>query len=348
MRRILKIVVLSGLACLVVVLGSSGWTWWQTGRFEEATDNAYLRADITSLAPKVAGYVVEVGVEDNQQVKAGDVLFRIDDRDYKARLAQAEANIVAAEAALANLAAERGLQRAAIEQSKAQLDSAVAAQTLARLNFERYTSLTKARTASRAQFEQSEASRDQSVAAVSAAKAALQAATKKLDVLAAQEESAKAALAQTKAARDLAQLDLDNTVVKAPVDGVVGNRQVRVGRFVTTGASLLDIVPVDDIWIVANFKEVQLERIKSGQPARIQVDGYPDLEIRGTVASLAPGTGSAFSLIPSDNATGNFVRVVQRVPVKIILDENPMAGRLVPGLSARVAVRIAGSEGEAR
>jgi len=332
----------------MLALGVWGWNWWGSGRFEETTNNAYLRADITSLAPKVAGYVVEVPVEDNQQVKAGEVLFRIDDRDYKARLAQADANIAAAKAALANLDAERSLQEAAIVQAKAQLASVVAGQTLARLNFERYASLILTRTASEAQFEQAQASRDQANAAVDGAKAALEAANKKLSVLAAQKEAAEATLKQAEAARDLAQIDLDNTVVRAPVGGVVGNRQVRVGRFVTTGTSLLDIVPVDNIWLVANFKEVQIEHIKSGQPVRIWIDGYPNAEIKGTVASLAPGTGAAFSLIPSDNATGNFVRVVQRVPVKITLDKNLLPGRLVPGLSARVAIRTAGSRGDAR
>ena len=348
MKRVLKFIVLGGLACLVVALAVWGWRWWQTGRFEETTDNAYFRADITSLAPKVAGYVIDVRVGDNQPVKAGDVLFRIDDRDYTARLAQADANIAAAKAALTNLDAERSLQQATILQTNAQLASAVAAQTLARLNFERYSSLIRTHTASEAQFEQSKASKDQADAAVDGAKAALEAANKRLTVIAAQEEAAEATLKQAQAARDLAQIDLDNTVVRAPVAGVVGNRQVRVGRFVTTGTSLLDIVPVDDIWLVANFKEVQIEQIKSGQPARIWVDGYPDVEIKGTVASLAPGTGAAFSLIPSDNATGNFVRVVQRVPVKITLNENPLSGRLVPGLSARVAVAIAGPGGDAR
>ena len=344
----MKVVILGGLACLTIALCVSGWNWWLGGRFAEATDNAYLRSDITSLASKVAGYTVEVLVDDNQQVKPGDVLFRIDDRDYKARLAQTDANIAAAKAALANLDAERSLQEAAIVQAEAQLASAVAAQTLAQLKFERYSSLASTHTASNAQLEQAAANRDQANAAVDGAKAALEAANKKLNVLAAHREAAEATLKQVEAARELAQIDLDETVVRAPVGGVVGNRQVRVGRFVVTGTSLLDIVPVDNIWLVANFKEVQLEHIKSGQPARIWIDGYPDVEIKGTVASLAPGTGAAFSLIPSDNATGNFVRVVQRVPVKITLDENPLPGRLVPGLSARVSVHTAAPGGDAR
>ncbi|MNC08810.1 putative multidrug resistance protein EmrK [compost metagenome] len=147
-----------------------------------------------------------------------------------------------------------------------------------------------------------------------------------------------ATVAQAEAARDLARIDLDHTVVHAPVDGVVGNRQVRLGRFVTPGVALLDIVPVNDVWVVANFKETQLEQIRPGQPVRVTVDGYPDAALAGVVDSFAPGSGSAFSLLPPDNATGNFVRVVQRVPVKIRLADNPLPGRIVPGLSARVEV----------
>ena len=321
------------------------WVWWQNGRFDVTTDNAYLRGDITSLASKVAGYVIDVLVDDNQRVQAGEILFRIDDRDYRARLAQAEANIAAAKAALTNIEAERSLQQAAILQAEAQLSSATAGQTLARLNFDRYASLARTQTASQAQLEQSQATRDQANAATAAADAALTAANKKLEVLAAQKLSAEAALAQAKATRDLAQIDLDNTVVKAPISGVIGNRQIRVGRFLTIGTPVVDIVPVDNVWLVANFKEVQLEHIKGGQRAVISIDGYPDVELKGTVASLAPGTGAAFSLLPADNATGNFVRVVQRVPIKITLDNNPLSGRLVPGLSARVTVRIAGAKG---
>jgi membrane fusion protein (multidrug efflux system) len=160
----------------------------------------------------------------------------------------------------------------------------------------------------------------------------------RIAVLATQRAAAVAAVAQAKAARDLAQIDLDSTIVRAPVAGVVGNRQVRVGRLVAAGVAVLDIVPVDDVWVVANFKETQLERIRPGLPVRIKVDGYPDETFEGVVDSFAPGSGSAFSLLPADNATGNFVRVVQRVPVKIRFSGQPLPGRLVPGLSARVEI----------
>lgn len=175
-------------------------------------------------------------------------------------------------------------------------------------------------------------------AGVAGANATLQAQAQRLKVLATQREAALAALAQSQAARELAQIDMDNTVVRAPVAGVIGNRQVRLGRLIAPGAPLLDIVPVDDVWLVANFKETQVASIRPGQRARISIDGYPDLAIAGVVDSFAPGSGSAFSLLPADNATGNFVRVVQRVPVKIRFVSNPLPGRIIPGLSARVEI----------
>lgn len=345
MQRLLKIFLLIALTALVVLIAWSwGWQWLTTGRFEETTDNAYVRADITSVAPKVAGYVVGVDVADNETVETGDLLFRIDDKDYQARLAQAEANVASAHAALVNLEAEARLQEAMIAQSKAQLASALAAQTLATQNLERYRSLVRTNAVSQALFEQREAASAQADAAVSAARAAIQAQRRKLEVLAARREAAQATLSQAEAARTLAQIDLDNTTVRAPVDGVVGNRQVRVGRFITTGTSVLDIVPVRHVWIVANFKESQLEHVRVGQSVRVAIDAYPHAEVRGVVDSLSPGSGTSFSLIPADNATGNFVRVVQRVPVKIRLTSVPSEVHLVPGLSARVAIRTAGEE----
>ncbi len=344
-RRLLKVSVLGSLAVLLAAIAWFwGWQWLTIGRFEETTDNAYVRADITSVAPKVAGYVVEVLVDDNATVEAGDILFRIDDRDYKARLTQAEANIASARAALVNLDAEKRLQEAVIAQAEAQLEIQLAAQRLATQQFTRYQSLVRTQAVSQAQLDQRTAEMAQAGASVASAQATIEAQRRRLDVLAAQRDAAEAALSQAEAARTLAQIDLDNTTVHAAVSGIIGNRQVRVGRFVSTGTSLLDIVPVRDVWIVANLKETQLENIRVGQPVRVSVDGYPDWDVRGVVDSLAPGSGAAFSLIPPDNATGNFVRVVQRVPVKIRLTDVPADVRLVPGLSARVSIRTTGGE----
>ena len=326
------------LLCLgAVVVVAAGWAWARSNG-ETSTDNAYVRGDVTSLAPKVGGYVTAVEVEDNQTVRAGEVLFRIDDRDYRARLAHAEANVEAAQARLSNVDAETQLQHALIRQAEAQKRAAVGELNLATRSSDRRRELIRSRTVSQAQVDESDAARSRAEAGLSAASATVEAQQQRLAVLAAQREAAVAAVAQARAARDLAQIDLDSTVVRAPVRGVVGNRQVRIGRLVAPGVALLDLVPVDDLWVVANFKETQIEHIRPGQRVRITIDGYPSETFEGEVDSFAPGSGSAFSLLPTDNATGNFVRVVQRVPVKIRFVGNPLPGRLVPGLSARVEI----------
>jgi membrane fusion protein (multidrug efflux system) len=326
------------LLCLGAVLAVGAGCAWVRASGETSTDNAYVRGDVTSLAPKVAGYVMTVEVEDNETVRPGDVLFRIDDRDYRARLAQAVADVEAAEARLTNIDAETELQQAVIRQAEAQCRSAAAALKLAIKASDRRRKLVVSGAVGQEQVDEMDAARTKGEADVSAAAATLEAQRQRIAVLATQREAAIAALAHAQASRDLAQIDLDDTVVRAPVGGVVGNRQVRVGRLVAPGVSLLDIVPVDDVWIVANFKETQVEDIRPGQRVLITIDGYPNQTLEGHVDSFAPGSGSAFSLLPADNATGNFVRVVQRVPVKIRFNGNPLPGRIVPGLSARVEI----------
>jgi membrane fusion protein (multidrug efflux system) len=325
------------LCLTALVVAAGGWAWASSGG-STATDNAYVRGDVTSIAPKVGGYVRTVEVKDNQAVHAGDILFLIDDRDYRARLAQAVANVEAAKARLTNVDAETQLQQALIRQAEAQKRSARADLDLAVKASDRRHELIQSRTVSQAQVDESDAALAKAKAGVAAATATVEAQKEHMTVLAAQREAAVAGVAQAQAARDLAQIDLDNTVVRAPVNGVVGNRQVRVGRLVAPGAALLDIVPANDVWVVANFKETQIEHIRPGQRVHVTVDAYPAETFDGEVDSFAPGSGAAFSLLPADNATGNFVRVVQRVPVKVRLIGNPLPGRLVPGLSARVEV----------
>jgi len=325
----------AALVATALLLAAAGAAWALRGA-PASTDNAYVRADITSVASKVGGYVVAVEVRDNQSVRPGDVLFRIDDRDYRARLAQAEANVAAAEARLVNAAEEIDLQHTLVRQAEAQRRIALADLDLAAKANDRRRALIRSQFISRAQLDESNAARSRAEAGAAGALAAREAQQQRISLLAGQRQAAAAALEQAVAARDLAEIDLENTVVRAPVSGVVGDRQVRVGRLVVPGASLLDIVPVRDVWIVANFKETQLKHIRPGQKARVRIDGYDGVEFEGVVDSLAPGSGSAFALLPSDNATGNFVRVVQRVPVKIRLQPHPQLDRVVPGLSARV------------
>jgi membrane fusion protein, multidrug efflux system len=264
------------------------------------TDNAYVRGDVTSLAAKVTGYVTAVEIQDNQTVSAGDVLFRIDDRDFRARLAQAVANVDVAQARLTNVDAKILLQHALIRQAEAQRRSSLAEINLATKASDRRRELIRTNAVSQAQVDESDAARSKAGAAVAAASATVEAQKQRITVLASQREAAVAAVAQAQAARDLAQIDLDNTVVQAPVDGVIGNRQVRIGRLVAPGAALLDIVPVRDMWVVANFKETQVEHIRAGQRVRITIDGYPNQTLQGVVDSFAPGSGSAFSMLPAD------------------------------------------------
>ncbi len=330
-----KIVGIALLAAAVVVAGGA---WVAVGAGGPSTDNAYVRGDITSLAPKVAGYVISLEVKDNQAVRAGDILFRIDDRDYRAKLAQAEANVAAAQARLSSAGEEIRMQHSLVRQAGAQREASLAELDLARKASDRRQKLIQASAVSQAQVEESDAAKSRAEAGAYAAAATFDAQRQRIEVLKTQREAAIAAIAQAEAARDLARIDLENTVVRAPIGGIVGNRQVRVGRLVAPGASLLDIVPVSDLWLVANFKETELEGIRTGQRASIRVDGYPGAVFEGVVDSFAPGSGSSFSLLPADNATGNFVRVVQRVPVKIRFESHPELGRLVPGLSARVKI----------
>lgn len=328
------------LCSAVIAAGSLIWVWKDASR-RASTDNAYVRGDVTALAPKVSGYITAVEVEDNQAVVAGAVLFRIDDRDYRARLAQAEANVGAARARLTNVDAEARLQRAMIRQAEAQRRSSLAEMDRAARASERSRALVRSNAVSQAHLEDREAAWLRAEASVAAATAAVEAQEQRIAVLATQRDAARAAVAQALAARELAQIDLDNTVVRSPVGGIVGNRQIRVGRLVSPGVPLLDLVGVDDLWVVANFKETQLKDIRPGLAVRVAIDGYPDRMFVGTVDSFAPASGSTFSLLPSDNATGNFVRVVQRVPIKIRFVEAALPARVIPGLSARVEIDLA-------
>lgn len=322
-------------AAALVLLGA----WLFAGATDAATDNAYVRGDVTSIAARVGGYVTSVEVADNQSVEVGDILVRIDDTDYRARLAQATANVAAAEARVRNADAEIDLQHSLIRQSEAQRRAAIADLNLATSTNDRRRELIRRNFISPAAVDESEAQRARASEVASAAAASVAAQRQRVSVLVAQREAAVAALAQAEATRDLAEIDLANTILRAPIRGVVGNRQVRLGRLVAPGAPLLDIVPVQELWVVANFKETQLEGVRPGQRVRIRIDGYRGQTFIGVVDSLAPGSGSAFSLLPADNATGNFVRVVQRVPVKIRFAEGQPRG-LVPGMSARVRIHV--------
>ncbi len=330
-------------SCLGLAVGLAaawfGHDWWTVGRFIESTDDAYVGGDITVIAPKVAGFIVEIAVADNQPVRAGDLLVKLDDRDYRAALAKAEGAVAAAQATLANLAATRRLQEATIAQVRAEVAAADAEVTRARFDVVRYRQLAADQFASTQRFQQADADHKKGIAAADRTRAAVEASQRQLDVIDTQRQQAEAALAQAAAERDLAQLNLGYTELRAPIDGTVGNRGGRTGAFAAIGAQLMSIVPASGLWVDANFKESQLASMQPGLPATIAADVLPGQTFHGHVASLAPATGAQFSVLPPENATGNFTKIVQRVPVRILLDgDAAVLGSLRPGLSVTAGV----------
>jgi membrane fusion protein (multidrug efflux system) len=329
-----------GLA-LLIGLGATwyGQQWWTVGRFIESTDDAYVGGDVTVIAPKVAGFIAEVAVGDNQAVRAGDVLVKLDDRDYRAALAKTNAAVAAQEATLANLDATRRLQESMIAQAAAEVAAAEAEVARSRFDVARYSRLASDQWASLQRFQQADADNKKAIAAVEKARAALAAAQRRLDVIDTQKQQTRAALDQAIAERDLARLNLGYTELRAPIDGVVGNRSARAGAYAMVGAQLISLVPAHGLWVDANFKESQLAHIRAGLPASIEADALPGRVFLRHVASLAPATGAQFSVLPPENATGNFTKIVQRVPVRILLDDGASTlGDLRPGLSVTAAV----------
>ncbi len=335
-----KKLTLSGLALLAAV-GTTwyGYHWWNVARWQESTDDAYVGGDMTPIAPHVAGFVTQILVKDNQLVHKGELLVRLDDRDAQAALARDDAIVTQREATLESLKSSRALQGSTVLQAKAEVASKMAAAQFAALDAERYRRLARTEYGSRQNAQRSESARAQAEAAVSAARAGLDAARQRLSVLDGQIAEAGAAIAEAKATLETARLNLGYTEVRSPIDGYVGNRAAQVGAYVSTGTYLLTIVPSHGLWVDANFKEDQLGRIRGGDPATIVADVLPGQVLHGHVASLAPATGATFSVIPPENATGNFTKIVQRVPVRIVLDDDhPPPGRLRPGLSTTVTV----------
>jgi membrane fusion protein, multidrug efflux system len=315
-----------------------GWHWWSFGRFLESTENAYFQADNVSIAPQVGGIVVAVPVDDNQAVEKGELLAQIDDRDYRIVVEEARADLAAAKADYASLTAQESLQQSIILQEVANLAATQAASRQAEREYWRYQMLASQGNGTVQRFEQAESEFAQKSAADARGRAVLESARKQLDVIRVRKDGAQATIDANTARLGRAELELEHTQILAPTTGVIGDKKVRVGQFVTPGARLLTVVPMQDIYLVANLKETQLEHIIPGKQVAIEVDALPGITISGTVASLAPGSGSQFSLLPPENATGNFTKIVQRVPIKILLDRNTLDARLRPGLSAKVVI----------
>lgn len=347
--------------CVIFVVAAAGgaWLFVESGTVE-TTDNAYLRADAAIASPRIEGYLAKIMVRENQTVSAGDVLVELDDRNYRARVEQATADrdarraqVAGDRAALDSLLPQKALQDSVIEQSKASLAVAVAEAERAKLDFDRYKSLNETKVSSVQRFETATAVRLKAEAEQLRGKAALQAEQRRLPLLDSEQLKAQARLQQSdaelaraEAALALAKNDLDDTRLRAPFDGVAGNLSARVGEYVRPGSALLTVVPTN-AYVVANFKETQVAAMRPGQPVTISIDAYPGLKLKGHVDSFAPATGSEFSILPPENATGNFTKIVQRVPVRIaVAHPVPAPQKLRAGLSVFVSVDTAASSCE--
>ncbi|GLR84085.1 HlyD family secretion protein [Bradyrhizobium iriomotense] len=309
-----------------------------TGRYLETTDDAYVKADSTIIAPKVSGYIAEVLVADNEPVKAGQVLARIDDRDFKTALNQAKADVAASQAAIRNLDAQIELQEPLIQQQAAEVDAVEANLKFAWQERARYDDLMKSGAGTVQRAQQTDAALRSQTAQLQQGKAGLIAANKKIEVLSTQRAQAVAQRDRARAVEQQAALNLSYTGITAPIDGTIGARSLRVGQFVQAGTQLMTVVPLDAVYVIANFKETQLTHVRNGQLVELTIDSFRDTKLRGHVDSLSPASGLEFALLPPDNATGNFTKIVQRVPVKIVLDDHRLAGLLRPGMSAEPTV----------
>src|SRR6202047_4660305 len=323
-------------AAVAVLAGAAwyGFDYWTVGRYLVSTDDAYVKADNTTVAPKVSGYLHEVLVGDNEHVRAGQVLARIDQRDFNVALDQARADVAAAHAAILSKQAQLEVQQAVIDAARATVDVDKATVTFAAQENKRYTDLASTGYGSVQNAQQAQSRIAGAQAAVQRDTANLGSALKQVDLLKAEIDQATASLARAIAAQNQAELNLGYTTIVAPIDGVVGNRTLRVGQYVQAGTQLMSVVPVAGAYVVANFKETQLTDVRKGQAVGIAVDMFPGHLVHGRVDSVAPASGQEFALLPPDNATGNFTKVVQRIPVRIALDgdSNPLIA-LRPGMS---------------
>jgi membrane fusion protein, multidrug efflux system len=335
---LLRLVILIAAGIIAVVFATQ-WNQWVGGSLRQATDDAYIRGELTPLSAQVDGYVKRVAVGDFQRVKRGDLLVQIDDADYAARVAEAEAALAGAGAAIENIKARKAMQKAQVDAATDTVAAANADAVRDREEQARQRALLATSFGTEQKVEQADAAARRAVATLAQDQAALDAQHRQLAVLDTEELELRADAKAKQAALDLAKIDLGYTRITAPVAGEVSERGVFDGQYVHAGTQVISVVPLDDVWVVANYKETQLTHVAVGQKAEIRVDTFPGAVINAVVDSIAPASGSQFSLLPPDNATGNFTKVVQRIPVKLRLQpDNPLAGRLRPGMSVEATI----------
>jgi membrane fusion protein (multidrug efflux system) len=341
-----KIVPIAAASVVALGLAIGGGLWWADKHRHEATDNAFVQADNVTVAPQVDGYVAEVLVTDNMPVRAGQVLVRLDAAPLKARLAQAEAEAAALEAAVRGVDDKARLEQAMIAQKAAGVASARAESQLAQAELARYGKLADQGWVSPQRAQSARAAASQAAASVEQARATLEAERRTAESLGSTRAQTLAQAAAARAAVEQARIDLERTEIKAPVAGVVGARSVRPGQYVRPGTALMSVVPLGQAYVVANFKETQVARLRIGQPVTIKADAFGRETIKGRIDSFAPATGAEFALIPVENAVGNFTKITQRLPVKIAVDRGaPLAAALRPGLSVQVKVDVTADTG---
>ncbi|QSX37639.1 HlyD family secretion protein [Shewanella sedimentimangrovi] len=323
---------------LVLALAAAGGYGWSQLRFTETTDNAYVEADISHVSAKVAGYLVASSITDNQHVQAGQLLAKLEDSQFKARLAQSEASLSSVRAQKTTLDARVVLQQALIAQAQAGVAAARSDLNRAQQQLERAQKLRQKNYSSQDDVDQLASVSNAASARLDEAKAALNARERELAVYQAQLQQVAADVEQAEASVELARLQLADTDIRAPFAGIVGKRGAMVGQYVQPGQALFSLVPDGAVWITANFKETQIQHMQPGQPVQVSLDAFPDHSFNGIIDSLSPASGAKFALLPAENASGNFTKIVQRIPVRIRLDANELAGRVVPGLSAVVSV----------
>jgi membrane fusion protein (multidrug efflux system) len=333
-RSLLSVAALAALG----FAGDGGYDYWKVGRFQQSIDDAYLRADFVTVTPWLSGHIVEVLVRDNEPVQAGQVLALLHDRDHRSALDQALADVATADATFANLDAQIAQQESVLDQERAEIAHDKASVAYAKSDNQRYEELRKAGYGSVQRAQQAETAMRQDMAHLRKSRAALVSGERRIDVLVSERKRAAALRERSLAAQHEAEGKLSHAAIVAPISGTVGALSLRVGQYVRAGTPLMAVVPLDAVYVVANYKETQLAAVQPGQPVTVEVDAFPGQPITGHVESLAPASGREFSLLPADNATGNFTKIVQRVPVKIALDETTLIGRLRPGMSARTTI----------
>jgi len=340
MSKTLKRILMASVGTAVLAgAGTFGWYWFETGRFLESTNDAYVQADYTTIAPKVSGYISAVAVEDNQTVKAGQILARIDDRDYQTALAQAQADVASAQADIHNIDAQLAEQQSVIAQAESAIVAGEAGVKFAKDDYDRYQKLTAGKITSVQDVQRAQTVFQQQTAQLQSDRAALTAAHQRVEVLNTARVKAETQVTRLQAVVDQAQLNLSYTTITAPIDGTVGARSLRVGQYVQAGTQLMAVVPLHAVYVVANYKETQLTNVVAGQPVEIEVDAFPGHLVKGHVDSLSPASGLEFALLPPDNATGNFTKIVQRIPVKIAIEpSDALAGRLRAGMSVEPVI----------